>query len=80
MVGGESHSRGLRQLNRGGLSGADRPPWWWHLLILIFYLIRIFNYTINIIASLFYIGLVKFLIPLNICSFGFSPYKNKSHF
>jgi len=25
-------------------------------------------------------GLIKFLVPINICSFAFSPYKNKSHF
>jgi len=38
------------------------------------------NYNKNNNKKSFYIGLIKFLVPINIQSFVFSPYKIKSHF
>ena len=36
-------------------------------------------YELGLIEE-FFLGLIKFLIPINIHSFVFSPYKIKSHF
>ena len=34
----------------------------------------------KVVNNLYFYGLIKFLVPVNIYSFVFSPYKIKSHF
>jgi len=44
-------------------------------------MIKIKNETIlSDVTKLLFFGLINFLVSINICSFVFIPYKNKSHF